>query len=92
MYLKELNMIEWCFIECVCVYCGLLVGLNLLYLVVVWFLGGELVKRGIFFVYGGGFVGFMGSFVEVVNFDGGLVLGIIFYLFELEEISGKILG
>ena len=79
-------------IECVCVYCGSSVGSNSSYSVAARLLGGELVKRGISLVYGGGSVGLMGSLAEAVNSDGGSVLGIIPYSLEPEEISGKTPG
>lgn len=79
-------------IECVCVYCGSSVGSNSSYSVAARLLGGDLVKRGISLVYGGGSVGLMGSLAEAVNSDGGSVLGIIPYSLEPEEISGKTPG
>lgn len=61
----------------VCVYCGLSFGFDLVYEVVVICFGYFIVDVGLWFVYGGGLVGFMGMVVCVVMDVGGVVIGVI---------------
>ena len=60
-----------------CVFCGSSHGANPAYADAAKNLGGELARRGIGLVYGGGNVGFMGVLADGVLADGGEVIGVI---------------
>lgn len=61
----------------VCVFCGSSEGLRPAYAEAARRLGGELVRRGIGLVYGGGSVGLMGVLADSVLAGGGDVVGVI---------------
>ena len=65
-------MIEW-----VCVYCGSRAGSDPRFAGAARELGGELARRGIGLVYGGGHVGLMGVVADSVLAGGGRVVGVI---------------
>lgn len=71
----------------VCVYCGLLFGVWLVYVDVVCVFGCVFVDVGFMFVYGGGCVGLMGVIVDEVMVVGGCVVGVIFELFVDKEVG-----
>jgi len=61
----------------VCVFCGSSAGVDPAYADAARVLGGELVRRRIGLVYGGGSVGLMGILADAVLADGGEVIGVI---------------
>jgi len=60
-----------------CVFCGSSHGANPAYAEAATNLGGELARRGIALVYGGGNVGLMGVIADAVLAAGGHVIGVI---------------
>jgi uncharacterized protein (TIGR00730 family) len=60
-----------------CVFCGSSQGANPAYAEAAKNLGGELARRGIALVYGGGNVGLMGVIADAVLAGGGEVIGVI---------------
>ncbi|HYE91651.1 MAG TPA: TIGR00730 family Rossman fold protein [Terriglobales bacterium] len=61
----------------VCVFCGSSAGVDPAYAAAARLLGGELVRRRIGLVYGGGSVGLMGTLADAVLAGGGEVIGVI---------------
>ena len=64
-------------IRSVCVFCGSSDGARQGYAEAAWELGGEIARRGMRLVYGGGDVGLMGVLARAVMSGGGEVTGII---------------
>jgi len=64
-------------IRSVCVFCGSSDGARQEYADAAWDLGGEIARRGIKLVYGGGDVGLMGILARAVMSGGGEVKGVI---------------
>jgi len=61
----------------ICVFCGSNFGLNGVFREAARELGGEMARRGIGLVYGGGSVGLMGTIADTVLGAGGQVVGVI---------------
>ena len=76
----------------ICVYCGASDGANGDYLAGASALGGELARRGIGLVYGGGSVGVMGAVARGVRDNGGAVHGVIPAPLKSKEVSGNPIG
>ncbi len=64
-------------IRSVCVYCGSRPGSDPRFAELAGALGGELARRGIGLVYGGGHVGLMGVIADAVLAGGGSAVGVI---------------
>jgi len=72
-----------------CVFCGSSHGANSAYAEAAKNLGGELARRGIELVYGGGKVGLMGVIADAVLAGGGRVTGIIPESLMAKELGNK---
>ena len=72
-----------------CVFCGSSHGANSAYAEAAKNLGGELARRGIELVYGGGNVGLMGVIADAVLAGGGRVTGIIPESLMAKELGNK---
>ncbi len=71
----------------VCVFCGSQSGFNPVYAAAARGLGGELARRGLGLVYGGGRVGLMGELATAVLAAGGKVVGVIPHALSAKEIA-----
>jgi hypothetical protein len=72
-----------------CVFCGSSHGANPAYAEAAKNLGGELARRGIALVYGGGNVGLMGVIADGVLASGGQVIGVIPEALMAKELGHK---
>jgi uncharacterized protein (TIGR00730 family) len=72
-----------------CVFCGSNHGANPAYAEAATNLGGELARRGIALVYGGGNVGLMGVIADGVLAGGGQVIGVIPEALMAKELGHK---
>jgi uncharacterized protein (TIGR00730 family) len=72
-----------------CVFCGSSHGANPAYAEAAKNLGGELARRGIALVYGGGNVGLMGVIADGVLAGGGQVIGVIPEALMAKELGHK---
>jgi uncharacterized protein (TIGR00730 family) len=73
----------------ICVFCGSSHGANPAYAEAAKNLGGELARRGIALVYGGGNVGLMGVVADGVLAAGGQVIGVIPEALMAKELGHK---
>jgi uncharacterized protein (TIGR00730 family) len=73
----------------ICVFCGSSHGANPAYTEAAKNLGGELARRGIELVYGGGNVGLMGVVADAVLAAGGQVIGVIPEALMAKELGHK---
>ena len=71
----------------VCVFCGSAPGRDPVYAAAARELGGELVRRSLALVYGGGRVGLMGEVATAVTAAGGTVVGVIPHALSGKEIA-----
>jgi uncharacterized protein (TIGR00730 family) len=71
----------------VCVFCGSAHGANAAYTAAARELGGELARRGLGLVYGGGRVGLMGEIATAALAAGGSVVGVIPHALAYKEIA-----
>ncbi len=72
-----------------CVFCGSSHGANPAYAEAAKHLGGELARRGVALVYGGGNVGLMGVVADGVLDAGGQVIGVIPEVLMAKELGHK---
>jgi uncharacterized protein (TIGR00730 family) len=71
----------------ICVFCGSSPGLNPAFASAAQALGGELARRGIEVVYGGGNVGLMGILADAALAAGGRVIGVIPHALVTRELA-----
>jgi len=74
-------------LKSVCIFCGSASGSHPEYAAAARQLGGELARRGLALVYGGGRVGLMGEIATAVTEAGGTVVGVIPHALAGKEIA-----
>jgi uncharacterized protein (TIGR00730 family) len=72
-----------------CVFCGASDGARPEYRLAAELLGGEIARRGVVLVYGGGSMGLMGGVAEGALRAGGRVIGVITKLLHSREVAHK---